>query len=209
MAKHKINPDELPSNNILPVNENGDEEKKIGLVGTVTVGQKKPQSRITREVRGISSYLFEDVLLPAIKRILHDFVLNGLDMALWGSPQRRNRSLGQRSYTDYGASYSRINTRQPGFERQPMRRGRQAEQLATDILFSDPNDADMVLSMMIDRVYQYGWCTVGDLHSLSGSNVSSPLYEQYGWDNLSMARVRGDGRSGYYIDLPTPVYFRN
>ena len=86
MAKRDLPEINLPSNNIQEPNT------PKGVV-QVTTKPKRRSSRFANEVRGISSYLYSDVILPALKGIISDFVTNGIDMILHGDQQTTDESV--------------------------------------------------------------------------------------------------------------------
>jgi len=203
MATRDLN---FPDNSVSGRNAPQDQVTQVVSTPATRVGS--PASvRISNEVRSISSNLFEDVLLPAVKTGISDFLTNAVEMLFWGSSQdgRRGNSRGRRrSYnTMYNGGRSRYTPTRP----QTRVAGRSLHVARTDdIFFADREDAATTLSEMIERIAEYDWCTVGDLYNLVGiSSLGDHTLERYGWDNLDNARLVRDGR-GYRLDLPEPIY---
>ena len=72
------------------------------------------------------------------------------------------------------------------------------------IEFDSANDANEVLSYMIDSIEQYGLVTVADFYELSG--VASKFTDhQFGWTNLNGVRVVPIRGGGFYISFPPVV----
>ena len=81
-------------------------EKHIKKVVTGKTAVKKNNVRkltdifISEDVSNVKSYVFMDVLVPAIKKAISDIVTDGVDMILYGESGRkgRKRSEGNVSY---------------------------------------------------------------------------------------------------------------
>jgi hypothetical protein len=72
------------------------------------------------------------------------------------------------------------------------------------IEFDSANDANDVLSYMIDSIDQYGLVTVADFYELS--DVASKFTDhQFGWTNLDGVRVVPIRGGGFYISFPPVV----
>lgn len=85
-------------------------EKKVDKVVTGNVKRKKKSEVskfkdvfISEDVSNVKSYIFLDVLVPAIKKAVSDIVKDGVDMMLYGD--KRSGSRGSSSYVSY-RSYS-------------------------------------------------------------------------------------------------------
>lgn len=85
-------------------------EKKVDKVVTGNVKRKKKSEVskfkdvfISEDVSNVKSYIFLDVLVPAIKKAVSDIVKDGIDMMLYGD--KRSGSRGSSSYVSY-RSYS-------------------------------------------------------------------------------------------------------
>lgn len=171
----------------------------------VQVRKAKKESMVAREVRNISTSLYGDVILPAIKDMITSFVTNGLQMALFGDNGQPSRRSGTRP--NYGGAYLRHQTTR-GYGGQPVptqnRRSRNATIVVDDILFEDIDGANVALDRMDELIARYGIVTVGDLYTMVGGEVN-PIDQQYGWTSVSTARILREP-DGFTLDLPKPVY---
>ena len=100
------------------------EKKKVEKVvtGKVKVKKKGEMSKladifISEDVANVKSYIFMDVLVPAIKKAVSDIVTDGIDMILYGSTGHSKRRGGAdkvsyRNYSDRDRDrYSRDDNR--------------------------------------------------------------------------------------------------
>ena len=181
------------------------EEKKVTKVVNGPVKTKRNDVRkladifISEDISNVKSYIFMDVLVPAIKKAIYDIVTNGIDMFLYGgSGKGRNNQPGAKvSYRNYyeqknnGGYRASDNVRQSNvFD-------------YDDIVFNNRGEAEAALQQMKDIVARYGIVTVNDLYEMTP--LSAPYTSQkYGWmdvSNVDIVRVR----DGYILKLPRAV----
>lgn len=175
--------------------------KKVEKVVTGNVKtKKKSEARkladifISEDIANVKSYVFMDVLVPAIKKAIADIVTNGIDMILYGESGRTKRS-GTASKISYSSYYKRDD--HPREERVKGRNGFDYD----EIIFDNRGDAEAVLSSMEDIIDQYDIVSVGDLYDLAEVSTSNYAVNNYGWTDLrsaSVVRVR----DGYILKLP-------
>lgn len=173
-------------------------EKKVDKVVTGNVKRKKKSEVskfkdvfISEDVSNVKTYIFLDVLVPAIKKAVSDIVKDGIDMMLYGD--KRSSSRGSSSYVSY-RSYS-DNT-----SRNSNGRSVRASYDFDDVIFDTRGEADAVLSSMDELMDRYGVVSVADMYDLCGMTCNY-TDNKYGWKSLARAdisRVGGD----YMIKLP-------
>ena len=181
------------------------EEKKVTKVVNGPVKTKRNDVRkladifISEDISNVKSYIFMDVLVPAIKKAIYDIVTNGIDMFLYGGNGKgRNNQPGAKvSYRNYyeqknnGGYRASDNVRQSNtFD-------------YDDIVFNTRGEAEAALQQMKDIVARYGYVTVNDLYEMTP--LSAPYTShKYGWmgvSNVDIVRVR----DGYILKLPRAV----
>lgn len=205
MAQRKLDLNNLPSNNI-----EGDEsidERVIERVttGKITKSKRRVTSQFATDVHGIAQNLYHEVILPAIKSGITDFVTRGIEMLIWpdGGGGGRSYSRGRSSRrTNYRNMYDSGSSRRSSGR--SSRRSRQRRHTLEDIFFENRPDAENTLGQLIELIAKYEHATVGDLYSLCGLTTSH-TDERYGWDSLSRVRIKNTP-DGYLIDLPDPDY---
>lgn len=181
------------------------EEKKVTKVVNGPVKTKRNDVRkladifISEDISNVKSYIFMDVLVPAIKKAIYDIVTNGIDMFLYGgSGKGRNNQPGAKvSYRNY---YEQKNN--GGYRVSDNVRQSNAFDY-DDIVFNNRGEAEAALQQMKDIVARYGIVTVNDLYEMTP--LSAPYTSQkYGWmdvSNVDIVRVR----DGYILKLPRAV----
>ena len=176
-------------------------EKKVEKVvnGTVKTrdnkGRKFADIFISEDAANVKSYIFMDVLVPAIKKAISDIVTDGIDMILYGGTGRGERSsrtnkVSYRSYYDDKRNDRRDGTTYASRSRFDY----------DDIVFETRVEAEEVRRQMLDVITRYGFVTVADMYDMAGL---TPPYtaNSYGWVNIRTAEpVRV--RDGYILRLP-------
>lgn len=191
----------------LPANSNKDRRLKKVVQGTATtrkpsLAKKFGETFIAEDVSNVKNYLFFDVLVPAIKDTIVNFVTNGINAVIYGDTRPRqsrfNQPYGNRSYTSY-SSYSRPQARPEGSFR-PGREMRYSQE--KEPIVESRYDADLVIEELNNCICEYDQATVGDLYDLLGFDPDHTDYK-WGWTDLSSATVR-KVPGGWLIDLPRP-----
>jgi len=182
--------------------ENDISEKKVEKVVSGTVKQKKKSglSKIAGEIiqedaQNVTSYLLQDVLIPAFKKTISDVVTNGINMILFSEPGKTEKKKTPASKVSY-RSYYDDDYRD---DRRYYNRSR-SEYDYDDIIFDNRGEAEEVLARMDDLIDTYGTVSVADLYDLVGI-TGNYTDNKYGWTNIrnaSVARIR----DGYVIKLP-------
>lgn len=183
------------------------EERKVQKVVSGKAKTKKNETRkltdlfISEDAGNVKSYIFIDVLVPAIKKAISDIVTDGIDMILYGGSggdRRRKSSADRVSYRNYyddqrggRGSGSRFDSRNR-FD-------------YDDIVFNTRGEAELARQQMVELIDRYGFVTVADMYDMA--DLTAPYTaNSYGWMNIRSAEpVRV--RDGYILKLPkaTPI----
>ena len=204
-------PMHTPNSQVGRTNQNGavPAEKRVQKVVKGPVKTKTNEIRkladifISEDIASVKSYIFMDVLVPAIKKAIYDIVTNGIDMFLYGGSGKgrassnsssNNSKISYRSYYDQKSS-----TPTPSYRGSENTVRSAADYV--DIVFNTRGDAEAALHQMRDIVANYGIVTVNDLYEMTP--LSPPFTAQnYGWmcdlNDASVERVR----DGYILKLP-------
>lgn len=173
--------------------------KKIQKVVNGTVKTKSNEKRklanifISEDAANVKSYVFMDVLVPAIKKAIFDIVTDGIDMVLYGESRgHRHKSGNKISYRSYYDD--KRNDRRDGSYQSRSRFD------YDDLIFDSRGEAEAVREHMIDIIDTYGLVTVAEMYDMAG--LSAPYTSnKYGWTNIRTAEtVRV--RDGYVLKLP-------
>lgn len=171
-------------------------DKKIEkVISGAAKTKKKSEMRkfaglfIPDDVQSVKSYIFFDVLIPAIKQMLSETV----DAVLYPGEGNRKRKSGSKvSYRSYYEDPRKrsdyISSRTDGFD-------------YDDIIFESRGDAERVLATMDEILERYGVVTVSDLYDLADITTPNYMTAKYGWVNIRSATVMRV-REGFVIKMP-------
>lgn len=147
---------------------------------------------ITSDIHDIKSYVINDVIIPNIRDLILQIIQDGSEMLLKGEVRSKKKTSGV--FTNYGGFFAG-GSKKP--DRKIKARG-DFEPLYFDTIW----EPEEILEGMMAAIEQYGVVTVSDMYEMAGVD-SNFVDTQYGWDNVSEARVKRDD-GGYILDLPKP-----
>lgn len=177
------------------------EERKVQKVVTGkaktrgNAGRKLADIFIAEDAGDIKSYLFMDVIVPAVKKLMFDIITDTADKLFYGGTgsSSKNKTGSKVSYRSYYDDRHNSNER----ERANSTRARFDYD---DIVFPSRGDAEAVREQMVDMIDRYGFVTVADMYDMA--ELTAPYTSnKYGWVNIRSAEaVRV--RNGYILKLP-------
>lgn len=183
--------------------ENKEEEHKVEKVvkGPVVTRKKSGFDKlkgefISDDAKNIKSYVFGEVLIPAIKKAISDIVTDGIAILLYGE----SRNGGNRRSTADRVSYRSY------YDNSYDRRGsisRATSYSYDDIILNSRGEAEDVLMRMDELMETYGLVRVADLYDLVGI-TGNYTDNKYGWTNIRNAEIVRV-RDGYMIKMPRAV----
>lgn len=172
------------------------EEKKIvkGRLKKKSNLEKFTESFIKEDLSNVGSYIFNEVIIPAVKKAISDTVTNGLSMILYGDTDKIRKK--SNSYSSYHEYYEKDRNKS-NFSRQSSRYN------YNEIIFDTRSEAEEVLDMMSEAIDTYGVVSVGDFYEFSGYS-GNYTDNKYGWKDIHSASVayRSDG---YVLKLPRAI----
>ena len=200
------------SKQVAEAKEDKEENRKLTQVTKATVVEKKPGifNRVVNafaeeEVKDVKEYVVHDVIVPGLKNLFFDMVSSALSGMLFGDTRRKPGVMrsGRASYIDYnkprgsygGRSYGSYSDR-PEY----VRPNKSAVADFSGFVFESRNDAEDVLTVLVEAVETFGKVSVADLYDACGKTADYTK-RGIGWTNLSTSRVVRD-RHGYILDLP-------
>lgn len=190
------------------------EDKQPKNIEKIVVGGaiKKPKSLGERakglflgsEIKTAGSYVFTDVLIPALRNLVVDSATKGIERVVYGDNVRPGRSslgYGGQSRISYNTPHQRGAHSSPLSSR-PMSRtdlGRRRNAI-DDIIITNRPEAEMVMERLGETIREYGSASLADMYEMVGL-PSSYTDDDWGWISLASASIR-QCREGYLLDLP-------
>lgn len=179
-------------------------DKKIEKVVSGSVKTRENKTRkitdifISEDASNVKSYIFMDVLVPAIKKAISDIVTDGIDMILYGGSggSKRSKSSSKVSYRSY---YDDRRDRDRDRDRGSYSSRTRFDY--DDLVFASRGDVERVREQMDEVIDRYGLVTVADMYEMAGETNAPFTANKYGWTNIRTAepiRVR----DGYVLKLP-------
>lgn len=149
---------------------------------------------VSGDVDNVKDYLLNDVVFPALKKLLFDSIKDGAEMLIFGKTGRGSRTSSS-NYVSY-RSYS--DPRDRDYNNRDNRSSNRFNY--ENLVFDSKGEAEAVLAQMCDILAEYKIVRVLDLYDMC--QMTPPYTSQnYGWTNLDRAetiRVR----DGYALKLP-------
>lgn len=180
-------------------------EKKVEKVISGQAHQRKRGSMtkfadvfVAEDMDSVKSYIFMDVLVPAIKKAISDIVTNGIDMLLYGE-NGSTKSKSTASKVSYRSYYDQRNNDREQYARAYPRRGYDFD----DVVVETRGEAEEVLTRLDEALATYKTVSIADLYDLVGITAQY-TDNKYGWTDIHSAQVVRI-RDGYLIKMPRPM----
>lgn len=175
------------------------EERRFEKVieGTATVVKKTGKRFLSDDASNVGSYVFEDVVLPTVKKFLYDIMVKAAKILWYG------RNGPADSYNKNVVPASRVSYSDPSIN--PIRNKQESvEKLSgyffQNLLFSERTQAENVLFAMDEALAMYGKVSVRDFYDFAGK-TGSYTDMNYGWKSLDTAKIV-EVTEGFMIQLP-------
>lgn len=190
--------------------EVGNDEKKTVRITTAKPMKKSAYSRIgnaifgPRGLKSITSYVSQEVVVPALKGIIVDGLIAGITSAVYGENASgyRPRSSSyttprSNGYTNYTNHYSNSKPTTNSYQRN-VRASNRVEEYAIE----NRLDAADVLSKLQEIADKYGSVTVADYYEMIGVHTEY-TDNNYGWvvDDIARTNILRVP-NGFVLSLP-------
>lgn len=154
--------------------------------------QKIRDAFINEDIENVKSYVFFEVVVPAIKDTIVKTVFNSIEMLMYGEVTDRH---GDRRSSR--RSYDRM------YNRDDRRESRQSRQLSNynNVIIDTRDEARDVLEAMERHIKKYDVVTVADLYDYLGVTGTGFTDRNYGWTDIRTARIV-QVPDGYKLRLP-------
>lgn len=154
--------------------------------------RKLADTFISEDARDLKSYVWLDLLVPAIKNTILDIIINSAEL-VFGQRGRKgkNRTLDRFTYSDCYTSSSRDRVTSS------------SRSIADfdDIILDNKGEAEEVLAQLDAMLETYKVVRVADLYDIVG--VTAPhTANRYGWTNLRNAEAQRMRDGSYLLRMP-------
>jgi len=200
--------------------ETPEESKKLKAVVKIdpskvrkSTGRQFLDSFITHDFDIVRDYLFNDILIPAIKNTIVDTICSAVNMIFKGSPSSSsNRSWNSDpNRRDYGSIYRTSDTgifrreEQRPYEYKYNRLDSRRSTIAyMDIPFNSRSDAEEILDILKGNIDKYERVSVADFYDLVDYPYNNFELHNWGWTNLNDVIVTWS-HGVWIIDLPSAI----
>lgn len=187
------------------------EERKI-VQAQVLKTKKSPGRKISEtfladDAHNVFSYIVHEVLIPAAKTTISDLVRTGIDRLLFGGTATsiRRRHTGVPGSTINYGNFHRSPYQDPRQYQEPMRTSiaRRVRSSFEDIVLPTRDDAEEVLTNLLELIDNYGVASLADFYDLVGVPTTFVDYK-HGWETLTRSSIV-PVRDGFVLDLPRPI----
>ena len=174
---------------------------------------EKPGNWFYEESGGsVMKYVFVNVFVPAIKKLVVDSVTNAVNVWLYGS-EATTKKTSTSKYSWGGSNIINYNDISKNGQPKPVEKVRLSVFDYENVSFRNRGIAELVLNEMTEILDQYPIVTVADFLDICTSeyqkdvqvfNVrsSEPTDHNYGWNDLSTAKVVPTWNGDFVIKFP-------
>lgn len=166
------------------------------------VGRKLRDIFVTSNFDDVKTYVFYDVIVPAIKDGLYDVFDSAISMLFFGdaSGRRRKPKASEPGFKiNYGGYFASDGPRKERKSAPDIRT--RSVYAYEDLVIPSKGDAQIILDNMYELLSKYEYVSVFDLYTLAGI-TPNPTDEKYGWTDLRGAKIEGSPRRGWWLSLP-------
>ena len=182
------------------------QEKKSVVKGTVkqkkvSAGKQFIDNFVNEDKETIKSHILFDIIIPAVKDMIFNGFQSALDMLLYGGDGSRRvvtrsdrRRVVSSGATNYNAISNQRNSR--------VQAGASRERACDQLEFEERTDALAVLNELNDQLDEFGMVSAYDLFDAAGVDTNNYALKNWGWHDLTSARVERTREGTYIINLP-------
>ena len=174
-----------------------------GKVIEKTPAKKAMDNFFVEDMKGVGNYVFKDVILPGIKRILSTAIKGAVDTTFYGSGAKFDDARGPRrpgQFVDY-TQKNYFDGRDRAYNNAPVR----THTVSIDnIIFETYGEAQDVIHGLQSLISQYGIASVAQMYDLAGVSIMGDYTKNnYGWTDINSSNTRIiETREGYILDMP-------
>lgn len=167
------------------------------------LGKKFKETFFGESFGNVIRYLVDDVLVPSAKDLIVNMFCDGIQMAVNGEVRPRSQSNNPfYKVTSRIVNYDKYYGQNVKTSQKTYSRARSID--LDDIVLQSRSDAQAILNQMCDIVdSDIGQVSIADLCEMLDVSCDFPD-NNFGWTNLSTAKIKPARGGGYLLDLPAP-----
>lgn len=150
--------------------------------------------------QSVGSYLWNDVMLPAIKKLLADAGTNAINMAIYGESRPRYANDGRTHVSNQASYANQANRRRPYYNM-----ASRYDHILEGCFLESTDDAYMVRDLIMHEIDTYKRLSVLTLSQIVPDELifdTAYTDSQWGWTSLNPEAILQRVPSGWTISLP-------
>lgn len=160
--------------------------------------------------KSVTKYVFLNVIVPTIKKLVVDTVTNAVNVWLYGADITTKKSNSSK-YSWGGSNIINYNDISKNNQPKPIEKVRLSVFDYENVSFRNRGIAELVLSEMTEILDKYPVVTVADFLDIctseyagqvANARTSEPTDHNYGWADLSTAKVAPTWNGDFVIKFP-------
>lgn len=193
-----------------PTPEPVEKEKVQKIIQGKVVQRKTPwykraaHTMIADDAHDVGDFVLTDVIVPAIRNLIRDVIVGGVDRTLFGTSQARRGGVirGDGPVSSLRNKYHNLPVERP----MALTQGARARNDFEEIVLDSRSEAVEIIEFLVNRIERYKLATVADLYDALGI-TSDFTSRSWGWTDLREANVLQSSH-GWKLDLPRPDALR-
>lgn len=177
------------------------------VINKATTKQKVTNLIFAKSAKEAGNYVLKEIVLPEVKGLTLDIINNFFTNLIQGDGPVVSRSTVNRPLSNIANGVKRTVTNYGQLSTQTNGAVVNIPDSVLDfqnLTFASRTDAQEVLDNMFNILESYEVVLERDVCSLAGLD-NKPIYEKWGWTNLSAAKIIGSNNNGWTLVLPRPM----
>jgi peroxiredoxin family protein len=147
---------------------------------------------IAEDVSNVKTYLFLDVLVPAVKKLFVDMIETAVNMFAYGTNAPKQSSKAVK--TSYSGYYNSSSSSRKDY------RVSNSDSEYVSVLVDTRAEAEAAIFGCEELIDRYGMASIADFYDLVGITSKYTDYK-YGWEDVKASTITRT-REGYLIKMP-------
>lgn len=196
-----------------------EEPKGVVIKKKKSLGVQFKEAFIIEDARDVGDYILWDIIVPSIKRTLHDIMVGCADRIFYGEGSVPSSLYRENGVTRVQPVNYRVISSKKAANTVSSRQNAAPKSRASfdvlDLIFrlEDYDKLCKAFNDMVEYLDTYGQLSVdqyADILSQRFEGVPQPYYtaQEWGWKSLSNASIINVPGGGYTIKMPSPIYLK-